>query len=156
MKVWRNFCFLSYRRRQMLQQQYEKHNLEMQPYRHYLAGIPEYGSKGDQAGIWKSHLTKIPGLFPGESFWRKAIRSAIRVWRSTAWMKRTARQFCARRHPCENTAAPLFYGRRFYGGLPEIFCPIATFPGREVYYRQFYGRCIMRLARMFGTSAGHL
>ena len=33
----------------MLQEQYEKHNLEMQPY-HYLLplGIPEYGSGGYQ------------------------------------------------------------------------------------------------------------
>ena len=44
----------------MLQEQYEKHNLEMQPYRHYLAEYQKYGSKGDQAGIWKSHLTKTP------------------------------------------------------------------------------------------------
>lgn len=46
----------------MLQQQYEKHNLEMQPYHHYLAEYQKMDPR-ISAGIWKFHLMKIPGFF---------------------------------------------------------------------------------------------
>ncbi len=77
----------------MLQQQYEKHNLEMQPYHHYLA---EY-QKMDPRDISR-HL-EVPfdentGLFQVK-FMEKNYTVSHRTWRSIVWMKRTARQFYA-------------------------------------------------------------
>lgn len=77
----------------MLQDQYEKHNLEMQPYCHYLA---EYQNmRPEEIGrIWKSHLIKAPGFFMS-NLWRKITRSAIRSWRFIVWMNRMSMPFYA-------------------------------------------------------------
>lgn len=104
----------------MLQEQYEKHNLEMQPYLHYLAEYQKM--KPEDIG---RHL-EIPydereGLF--------RLR---------------------------------FMGKNYAVSHPEleihcleepdgqaVLC--RDLPWGEVYYRQFYGRCIMRQARTFGN-----
>lgn len=97
----------------MLQQQYEKHNLEMQPYHHYLA---EY-QKMDPRDISR-HL-EVPfdentGLFQVK-FMEKNYTVSHRTWRSIVWMKRTARQFYAV-ISMQKYCAPLFYRRRSYEG----------------------------------------
>ena len=78
----------------ILQKRYEKNNLEMQPYRHYLTEYQHMDPRTSDA-IWRSPMTDVPGFFNSGS-WERTIPSAIRSWRYTVWTGRMERRFCVR------------------------------------------------------------
>ena len=88
--------------------------------------------------------------FSGSGLWKRTIRSAIRSWRYTAWRSRTAQAVL-----CRDIHAKILVLRYFTEGdhmqATGSLLSYRDLPWGEVYYRQFYGRCIMRLARMFGN-----
>lgn len=132
----------------MLQEQYDKHNLQMQPYHHYLA---EYQSM-DPAEISR-HLG-IPyeentGLFQVK-FMEKNYTVSYPKLEIHCLDKEDAQAVL-----CHDIHAKILVLRYFTEGdrmdATGNLLSYRDLPWGEVYYRQFYGRCIMRLARMFGN-----
>ena len=132
----------------MLQEQYEKHNLEMQPYHHYLA---EYQNM-DPRDISR-HLG-IPfdentGLF------RVKFMEKNYTVSHPGLEIRCLDEAGSRAVLCSDIHAKILLLRYFTEGdhMRDTgnllsYCGL---PWGEVYYRQFYDRRIMRLARMFGN-----
>lgn len=132
----------------MLQDQYDKHNLEMQPYCHYLTEYqnadPEYISR---------HL-KLP-------FDREKSRFQVRFMEkkyTAGWPDFEIRCLDGKEEQavlCRDIHAKILLLRYMTEGdymeASGNFLSYRDLPWGEVYYRQFYGRCIMRLARMFGN-----
>ena len=132
----------------MLQQQYEKHNLEMQPYHHYLA---EY-QKMDPRDISR-HL-EVPfdentGLFQVKFMEKNYTVSHPDLEIHCLDEEDSQAVLCSDIH------AKILLLRYFTEGdhmrATGNLLSYRDLPWGEVYYRQFYGRCIMRLARMFGN-----
>lgn len=132
----------------MLQQQYEKHNLEMQPYHHYLA---EY-QKMDPRDISR-HL-EVPfdentGLFQVRFMAKNYTVSHPDLEIHCLDEEDSQAVLCSDIH------AKILLLRYFTEGdhmrATGNLLSYRDLPWGEVYYRQFYGRCIMRLARMFGN-----
>ena len=132
----------------MLQERYEKHNLEMQPYHYYLA---EY-QKMDPREIGR-HL-EIPfdentGLFRVKFMEKNYTVShpGLEIHCLDEADSQTVL--------CGDIHAKILLLRYFTEGdfirATGNLLSYRDLPWVEVYYRQFYGRCIMRLARMFGT-----
>ena len=132
----------------MLQEQYEKHNLEMQPYLHYLAEYQKM--KPEDIG---RHL-EIPydereGLF------------RLRFMEKNYTVSHPELEIHCLEEPdgqavlCRDIHAKILVLRYFTEGdhmqATGSLLSYRDLPWGEVYYRQFYGRCIMRLARMFGN-----
>ena len=132
----------------MLKEQYEKHNLEMQPYRHYLAEYqamqPEYIS---------SHL-ELPFDGFGRSFRVRFMEREYSVSHPDFFIRCLDGEegiavLCRDIHAKILLLRYLTEGDRMQatGNLLSY----RDLPWGEVYYRQFYGRCILRLARSFGN-----
>mgnify|MGYP001624028979 FL=1 len=132
----------------MLKEQYEKHNLEMQPYRHYLAEYqamqPEYIS---------SHL-ELPFDGFGRSFRVRFMEREYSVSHPDFFIRcldgeEGSAVLCRDIHAKILLLRYLTEGDRMQatGNLLSY----RDLPWGEVYYRQFYGRCILRLARSFGN-----
>ena len=132
----------------MLKEQYEIHNLEMQPYRHYLAEYqamqPEYIS---------SHL-ELPFDGFGRSFRVRFMEREYSVSHPDFFIRCLDGEegiavLCRDIHAKILLLRYLTEGDRMQatGNLLSY----RDLPWGEVYYRQFYGRCILRLARSFGN-----
>lgn len=132
----------------MLQEQYEKHNLEMQPYRHYLR---EYQNM-DPKDISR-HL-KIPFDENTRLFQIKLLEKSYTVSHPELEIHCLDEED-GKAVLCTDIHAKILLLRYFTeGDYMEASGNLLSYrdlPWGEVYYRQFYGRCIMRLARMFGN-----
>ncbi|HIR12809.1 MAG TPA: MptD family putative ECF transporter S component, partial [Candidatus Choladousia intestinavium] len=131
----------------MLQDQYEKHNLEMQPYRHYLA---EYQNmRPEEIG---RHL-EIP-------FDKSTRLFHVKFMEKNYTVSYPELAIHCLDEPdeyavlCNDIHAKILILRYFTEGdyvkATGNLLSYRDLPWGEVYYRQFYGRCVMRLARMFG------
>ena len=132
----------------MLQQQYEKNNLEKQPYHHYLK---EY-QKMDPRDISR-HL-EVPfdentGLFQVKFMEKNYTVSHPDLEIHCLDEEDSQAVLCSDIH------AKILLLRYFTEGdhmrATGNLLSYRDLPWGEVYYRQFYRRCIMRLARMFGN-----
>ena len=131
----------------MLQDQYEKHNLEMQPYRQYLA---EYQNmRPEEIG---RHL-EIP-------FDKSTMLFHVKFMEKNYTVSYPELAIHCLDEPdeyavlCNDIHAKILILRYFTEGdyvkATGNLLSYRDLPWGEVYYRQFYGRCVMRLARMFG------
>lgn len=133
----------------MLQDQYEKHNLEMQPYCHYLA---EYQNmRPEEIG---RHL-EIPFDKSTRLFHVKFMEKNYTVSYPELAIHclDESDEYAVL---CNDIHAKILILRYFTEGDYMMdtgnLLSYRDLPWGEVYYRQFYGRCIVRLARMFGKQ----
>ncbi|HIU76873.1 MAG TPA: DUF3786 domain-containing protein [Candidatus Pelethocola excrementipullorum] len=133
----------------MLSEQYEKHNLEMQPYHHYLSEYqnmqPEYIS---------THL-ELPFDENSRSFCLKFMEKNYTV-SHPGFEIHCQDGENGKATLCTDIHAKILLLRYLTEGdylkASGNLLSYRDLPWGEVYYRQFYGRCICRLARMFGNK----
>ena len=132
----------------MLQERYEKNNLEMQPYRHYLTEYQRMNPE-DIGRHLEIPYDRGAGLFQlrflGKNYTVSHPELEIHCLDGTD----------GEAVLCQDIHARILVLRYFTEGdhMPATGSLLSyrDLPWGEVYYRQFYGRCILRLARMFGN-----
>ncbi|HJB14498.1 MAG TPA: DUF3786 domain-containing protein [Candidatus Blautia excrementipullorum] len=133
----------------MLQEQYEKNNLEMQPYRHYLAEYQNMDPR-DISRHLEIPFDKNTGLFQVKFMERYYTVSHPDLEIHCLDEEDSRAVLCSDIH------AKILLLRYFTEGdhlkAAGNLLSYRDLPWGEVYYRQFYGRCIMRLAGMFGNQ----
>lgn len=132
----------------MLQEQYEKHSLEMQPYHYYLS---EYQNM--DPGDISRHL-EVPYDENIRLFHVKFMEKNYTVSHPDLEIRCLDAEE-GQAVLCDDIHAKVLLLRYFtegdYMDATGNLLSYRDLPWGEVYYRQFYGRCIMRLARMFGN-----
>ena len=131
----------------MLQEHYEKHNLEMQPYHYYLSEYQNI-SPGDISSRLEIPFDENSKTFKIR-FMEKTYTISYPEFKIHCIDKPDAQAIL-----CNDIHAKILVLRYFTEGdcmkASGNLLSYRDLPWCEVYYRQFYGRCIMRLARMFG------
>ncbi len=131
----------------MLQENYEKHNLEMQPYHYYLSEYQNI-SPGDISSRLEIPFDENSRTFKIR-FMEKTYTISYPEFEIHCMDTSDAQAVL-----CKDIHAKILVLRYFTEGdymkASGNLLSYRDLPWGEVYYRQFYGRCIMRLARMFG------
>ena len=132
----------------MLQENYGKHNLEMQPYHYYLSEYQNI-SPGDISSRLEVPFDENTRLFRVKFMERNYTVSHPDL--EVHCLDEEDNQAVL----CNDIHAKILLLRYFTEGdhmsATGSLLSYRDLPWGEVYYRQFYGRCIMRLARMFGN-----
>ncbi len=132
----------------MLQENYGKHNLEMQPYHYYLSEYQNI-SPGDISSRLEIPFDENTRLFRVKFMERNYTVSHPDL--EVHCLDEEDNQAVL----CNDIHAKILLLRYFTEGdhmsATGSLLSYRDLPWGEVYYRQFYGRCIMRLARMFGN-----
>ena len=132
----------------MLQEQYEKHNLEMQPYRHYLVEYQNMDPR-DISRHLEIPFNENTGLFRVNFMERSYTVSHPDLEIHCLDEEDNQAVLCGDIH------AKILLLRYFTEGdymrATGNLLSYRDLPWGDVYYRQFYGRCILRLSRMFGN-----
>ena len=132
----------------MLQEQYEKHSLEMQPYHYYFAEYQNMDPKdiSRRLGIPYDENTRLFLV----KFMEKNYTVSYPDLEIHCQDEEEGQAVL-----CDDIHAKVLLLRYFtegdYMDATGNLLSYRDLPWGEVYYRQFYGRCIMRLARMFGN-----
>ena len=132
----------------MLQDYYEKHNLEMKPYKYYLAEFQNVNPKEVTSRL------DIPFDDNSKSFTIKFMQNTYTISYPEFEIH------CIDKSDkdavlCNDIHAKILMLRYFSeGDYMKAAGDLSSYrdlPWGEVYYRQFYGRCIMRLAKTYGN-----
>lgn len=132
----------------MLQDCYEKHNLEMKPYQYYLAEFQNVNPEEVTSRL------DIPFDDNSKSFTIKFMQNTYTISYPEFEIH------CIDKSDkdailCNDIHAKILMLRYFSEGdymkAAGDLLSYRDLPWEEVYYRQFYGRCIMRLAKTYGN-----
>ena len=132
----------------MLQERYEKHNLEMQPYHHYLREYQNMDPR-DISRHLEIPIDENTGLFQVKFMERNYTVSHPDLEIHCLGEEDEKAVLCNDIHARILLLRYFTEGDRMEG--TGNLLSYRDLPWGEVYYRQFYGRCIKRLARMFGN-----